>query len=146
MFFLIWENIGKTFSYKISDKASTKNVFMLNCHKSIKGLFAGMIVFSYTMISIILYAVFRHKTDDNTHMTSSLLAETAHGPSHGKLTNATIISHRQHSVSKTSSRIDYGMAILELLNLVLLTLSLYATIWSLYKIRKLNYRRTTTRE
>jgi len=143
MFFLIWENIGKTFSYKISDKASTKNVFMLNCHASIKGLFGGMIVFSCTMISIILYVVFRHKTNDNTHMKSSLLVETA---PHGNLTNATIISHRKRSVSKTPYRIDYSIAILELLNLFLLALSLFATIWSLIKIRKLNYRRTTTRE
>jgi len=142
MFFLIWENIGKTFAHKISDKASTKNVFMLNCHASIKGLFAGMIVFSCTMISIILYVVFRHKTDDM----SSLLVERTHNGSHTNLTSPPRISHRQHSVSKTPYRIDYSIAILELLNLFLLALSLFATIWSLIKIRKLNYRRTTTRE
>ena len=49
----------------MSDKASTKNVFMVNCHASIKGLFAGMIVFSCTVISIILYAVFRNKIGDD---------------------------------------------------------------------------------
>jgi hypothetical protein len=136
MFFLIWENIGKTFSYKISDKASTKNIFMLNCHASIKGLFAGMIVFSCTMISIILYVIFRHKTND------SLLVERTHT----NLTSPSRISHRQHSGSKTPYRIDYSIAILELLNLFLLALSLFATIWSLIKIRKLNYRRTTTRK
>jgi hypothetical protein len=32
------------------------------------------------------------------------------------------------------------------LNLFLLALSLFATIWSLIKIRKLNYRRSTTRK
>jgi hypothetical protein len=138
MFFLIWENIGETFSHKISDKASTKNVFMLNCHASIKGLFAGMIVFSCTMISIILYVVFRHKTDD---MNSVLVEKT-----HTNLTSSPRISHRQHSGSKTPYKIDYSIAILELLNLFLLALSLFATIWSLIKIRKLNYRRTTTRE
>ncbi|CAF1228293.1 unnamed protein product, partial [Rotaria sordida] len=36
LFFLIWENIGKTFTHNISDKESTKNVFMVNCHASIK--------------------------------------------------------------------------------------------------------------
>jgi hypothetical protein len=134
MFFVIWENIGKTFTHKISDKASTKNVFMLNCHASIKGLFAGMIVFSYTMISIILYAVLRHKTVDTNHLTSSL--------THVNHTNTSRILYRQ----KISYKIDYSIAILELLNLFLLALSLFATIWSLIKIRKLNYRRTTTRE
>ncbi len=142
MFFLIWENIGKTFSYKISDKASTKNVFMLNCHASIKGLFGGMIVFSCTMISIILYVVFRHKTDDK----KSLSVEKTHNHSYVNLTSPPKISHRQRSISNTQYRMHYSIAILEFLNLFLLALSLFATIWSLIKIRKLNYRQTTTRE
>ncbi len=139
MFYIIWENIGKTFSHKISDKASTKNVFMLNCQSSIKGLFVGVIVFSYTLISIILYAVLRHKTDDTKHLTPPLLDKMAGNHQHVNLTNTT-------TILKTSYKIDYSIAILELLNLFLLTLSLFATIWSLIKIRKLNYRRTTTRK
>jgi large-conductance mechanosensitive channel len=99
---------------------------MLNCHASIKGLFVGMVVFSCTMVSIIIYAVFRHKIDDN----------------HVNLTNTSRISYRQNSISK----ISYSIAILELFNLFLLALSLFATIWSLIKIRKLDYRRTTTGE
>ena len=79
LFYLIWENIGKTFAYKMSDKASTKNVFMVNCHASIKGLFAGMIVFSGTVISIILYAVFRNKIADDSYGPSFA---THHGTSH----------------------------------------------------------------
>ncbi len=82
MFFLIWENIGKAFSHKISDKASTKNIFMLNCHGSIEGLFAGMIIFSCTMIFHLLYFVFRHKTDHMNHLILSLLIQTTHNHSY----------------------------------------------------------------
>ncbi|CAF1342487.1 unnamed protein product, partial [Rotaria sordida] len=145
LFFLIWENIGKTFTHNISDKESTKNVFMVNCHASIKGLFVGMIVFSCTMISTILYGAFRHKTGDNIHVKPSWLAETAHDHQHANLTSTAIISHQQHSISKTSKTIDYSIAILEIWNLCLLALSLCTTIWSFIKIHKLNYRRTTTR-
>jgi hypothetical protein len=137
---------------------------MVNCDASIKGLFGGMIVFSCTMISIILYAVFRNKIGETVHMTPSSLIEMNHDHPHTSLTNTATISHRQHSmssiipatmvaahhpftsISKALERIDYSIAILEVVNLCLLALSLCATMWSLIKIRKLNYRRTTTRE
>ncbi|CAF0938201.1 unnamed protein product [Rotaria sordida] len=82
LFFLIWENIGETFIHKISDKESTKNVFMVNCHASIKGLFVGMIVFSFTLISTLLYAMFRNKIGDTTHLTSSSSADMNHNHLH----------------------------------------------------------------
>ncbi|CAF1483488.1 unnamed protein product [Adineta ricciae] len=129
LFCLIWKNIDKTFLHKISDNASTKNVFLVNCHASTKGLFAGLIVFSCTMISIILYGVLRHKSDDSFHMTQSSLAHT---PSN---TNTATISDPTF----------YANAILETGNLCLLTLSLCATVWSLIRVRKLNYHRTTSR-
>jgi large-conductance mechanosensitive channel len=119
---------------------------MVNCHASNKGLFAGMIAFSCTMISIILYAVFRKRIGDTTHMT-----ETHPGHSHPILPNTTTaiiatIHHPSTSISKALKQIDYSIVILEIVNLCLLALSLFATVWSLIKIRKLNYRRTTTRE
>jgi hypothetical protein len=138
---------------------------MVNCDASIKGLFGGMIVFSCTIISIILYAVFRNKMNETVHLApSSSLIETNHDHPHTSRTNTAAISHRQHSMSSiipatmvaahdpftsTSNareRIEYSIAILEVVNLCLLALSLCATMWSLIKIRKLNYRRTTTRE
>ena len=96
----------------------------MNCHASIKGLFFGMMVFSCTIISIIAYVIFRHKPehDINVH-----------------LTNSTEISHQQHSI-------DYSIAIIEILNLFLLALSLFTTIWTLIKIRKIEYRSMTTRK
>ena len=127
-FYLIWENIGKTFRHSVSDKASTKNVFLVNCHASTKGLFGGMIVFASTLISIILYVVLRHKPVEHTI-------------SHGHETNS---SHEMvHGVTDTSA---HGVVILDIANLCLLALSLFATLWSLIKIRKLNYRRSMTRK
>ncbi|CAF3197443.1 unnamed protein product [Rotaria sp. Silwood2] len=147
LFFLIWENIGKTFAYKMSNKASSKNVFMVNCHASIKGLFAGMIIFSCTVISIILYAILQNKINDNINSISmsfnilhtstisyqnrSLLTVSTHGPF--------------TSISKTPKKILYSIAIVEIVNLCLLIISLFATIWALIKIRKLQYRKITTR-
>ncbi|CAF0789140.1 unnamed protein product [Rotaria sp. Silwood1] len=168
LFYLIWENIGKTFAYKMSDKASTKNVFMVNCHASIKGLFAGMIVFSCTVISIILYAVFRNKIGDDVHGVSSL---TTHGENflHNRIHSREVIIRNittttlpsQHhliippppppphgpytSIAKTPKKILYSIAIVEIVNLSLLITSLTATLWALIKIRKLQYQRTTTR-
>ncbi|CAF0803754.1 unnamed protein product [Rotaria sordida] len=163
LFFLIWENIGETFIHKISDKESTKNVFMVNCHASIKGLFVGMIVFSFTLISTLLYAMFRNKIGDTTHLTSSSSADMNHNHLHSIPTSTEMILHQQHamsamipsetgvvhdpftSVSKTPKTMDFNIAILEIVNLCLLISSLFATIWALIKIRKLQYRRTTTR-
>jgi hypothetical protein len=105
---------------------------MVNCHASIKGLFGGMIVFSFTLISIILYAVFRNKIAEPVYSLVDMnnLPTEIHDP----------------SISKALKRIDYSIVILEIVNLCLLALSLSATMWSLIKIRKLNYRRTTTRK
>jgi hypothetical protein len=150
----------------MSDKASTKNVFMVNCHASIKGLFAGMIIFSCTVISIILYAVFRNKIGDDMHMPSSLNIHQEnyhHNRIHSRAaiitTTTTALSHQYHiaippppsahgpftSISKTPKKILYSIAIVEIVNLLLLSISLMATTWALIKIRKLQYRRTTTR-
>ncbi|CAF3436928.1 unnamed protein product [Rotaria socialis] len=164
LFYLIWENIGKTFAYKMSDKASTKNVFMVNCHASIKGLFTGMIIFSCTVISIILYAVFRNKIgDDLIHATSFASHQEAvhHDRIHARAAAilTTTLSTRHHasapsapsihgpfaSISKTPKKIIYSIAIVEIVNLCLLLISLGATLWALMKIRKLQYKRTTTR-
>ena len=166
LFFLIWENIGKTFAYKMSDKASTKNVFMVNCHASIKGLFAGMIVFSCTVISIILYAVFRNKIGDDlnhSRVSSSTVPSPELQPYGFLSTNGTTGLDLQEliliapsgplpsghgpftSISDTPRRLVYSIAIIEIVNLCLLVISLVATTWALVKIRKLQYRRITTR-
>jgi hypothetical protein len=122
---------------------------MVNCHASIKGLFAGMIIFSCTAISIILYAVFRNKIGDDiiTNTTPSMI--TPH---------TTTISHRNRSsmltsaygpftsISKTPKKLLYSIAIVEVVNLCLLIISLFATIWALIKIRKLQYRKIATRK
>ncbi|UJR11890.1 hypothetical protein I4U23_016068 [Adineta vaga] len=129
LFCLIWKNIDKIFLRKISDNASTKNVFLVNCHASSKGLFAGLIVFSCTMLSIILYGVLRHKSDDSVHTTQPSLVHT----------------HSNAHIATISDPTFYANAILEIANLCLLTLSLCATVWSLIQVRKLNYHRTTSR-
>jgi hypothetical protein len=140
----------------MSDKASTKNVFMVNCHASIKGLFAGMVVFSCTVISIILYAVFRNKIgDDDSHM-DAFHQNRIH--SRAVIITTTLVDRHSlvipppssvrspfHSISQTPKKILYSIAIVEIVNLCLLTISLLATTWALIKIRKLQYRRTTTR-
>src|SRR5690349_11847344 len=108
-----------------------------------------MIVFSCTIISIILYAIFRNKILDNIHMTSSSLIEINHDHSQINLTNSSTMvstSNLLKSKSNVLQKIDYSILILEVLNLCLLALSLCATIYSFINIRKLNYRRTTTRE
>jgi hypothetical protein len=137
---------------------------MVNCHASIKGLFGGMIFFSFTMISIILYAVFRNKIGDTTHLTPTSFGEINHHLPYPILINTSTISYRQQlitsilpvtsavahsslkSIPKTPHKINYSIVILEIVNLCLLVSSLCATMWSLLKIRKLNYRRTTTRK
>ncbi|CAF1329101.1 unnamed protein product [Rotaria magnacalcarata] len=147
LFFLIWENIGKTFTYKTSDRASTKNVFMVNCHASIKGLFAGMVIFSCTVISIILYAIFQNNISDDIELISTSL----------NIPQTTTMSYRNRSllitsthspfssISKTPKKVLYSIAIVEIVNLCLLIISLFATIWTLIKIRKFEYKRITTR-
>jgi hypothetical protein len=163
----------------MSDKASTKNVFMVNCHASIKGLFAGMIVFSCTVISIILYAVFRNKMADDYH---GALFAGHHDNSYQRLHARAIMMtstpmNRHHyammtrhphlparlstslppsiltsaagpfvSIPKTPKKILYSIAIVEIFNLCLLIISLSATTWALIKIRKFQYKRTTTRK
>jgi hypothetical protein len=157
----------------MSDKASTKNVFMVNCHASIKGLFAGMVVFSCTVISIILYAVFRNKIGDETHAAAAAASFSFphQDSSHHKVdsravlittttTTAVTLATQYYnalvpppvafgpftSISKTPKKILYSIAIVEIVNLCLLIISLLATTWALVKIRKLQYRRTTTRK
>jgi hypothetical protein len=103
------------------------------------------------MISIIIYAAFHSKIGDTTHMT-----ETHSAHSHTILSNTTTLLQQQHSITVTHvpftsistgpERIDYSIVTLEIVNLCLLALSLCATMWSLIKIRKLNYRRATTGE
>jgi hypothetical protein len=151
----------------MSNKASTKNVFMVNCHASIKGLFTGMILFAGTVISIILYAVFRNKIGDDVHIVPSymVLPNKVHHDS--RLPSIVNISHAEQidqyqwayilpsslpaghgpftSISDTPKRLIYSIAIIEIVNLCLLLTSLLATTWALIKIRKLQYRRTTTR-
>ncbi|CAF1426397.1 unnamed protein product [Adineta steineri] len=151
LFFLIWENIGKTFTYKTSDKASTKNVFMVNCHASIKGLFAGMIIFACTVISVILYAVFRNKIGDDINPLSTELTiphptTAATAASYRNRSSLTPSAHGPFtSLSKTPKKLLYSIAIIEIVNLCLIIISLVATIWALLKIRKLQYRRIATR-
>jgi hypothetical protein len=128
----------------MSDKASTKNVFMVNCHASMKGLFAGMIIFSSTVISIILYAVLRNKIGDDLISASIIPHTTAStyrnrsvpSSTHGPFT----------SLSETPKKNLYSIAIVEIVNLCLLIISLLATILALIKIRKLEYRRIATRK
>jgi len=107
------------------------------------------------MISIIIYAAFHNKIGDTTHMTDMYSTH-----SHSILSNTTTLLQQKHSIPApitvthvpfTSTpmdphRIDYSIVTLEIVNLCLLALSLCATMWSLIKIRKLNYRRATTGE
>ena len=99
-----------------------------------------MIIFSCTLISIILYAVFRNKIgDDSTSPASLFTATVSHGnrsSTHGPFT----------SISKTSKKLLYSIAIIEIVNLCLLIISLFATLWALFKIRKLQYRNMKTRK
>ena len=132
---------------------------MVNCHASIKGLFGGMIVFSCTVISIILYSVFRNKIGDELHSISAMSLSPQHRM-HARAVTATMINissvdpHQAHplltstsirSVTKTSKTTLYSIAIVEIVNLALLIISLTATTMALIKIRKLQYTRTTTR-
>jgi hypothetical protein len=119
---------------------------MVNCHASIKGLFGGMIVFSCTTISIILYAVFRNKTVDSVLTNSATISYRQHSLSSIIPAAITATHNPFTSISNNPKRIDYSIALLEIVNLCLLALSLCATMWSLIKIRRLKYHRTTTRE
>jgi len=121
---------------------------MVNCHASIKGLFAGMIIFSCTVISIILYAVFRNKIGDEMNSTTTPLI-VPHTTTASYRNRSSMISSAHGpftSISKTPKKLLYSIAIVEIVNLCLLIISLFATIWALMKIRKLQYRRITTRK
>lgn len=130
---------------------------MVNCHASVKGLFAGIIMFSFTILSTLLYAILRNKIGDGRDLKPSSLTNTYHGHVdtepilHSLHTLLPMVSgsntttHESFTtLSKAEKRIDYSIAILEIVNLCLLTISLCATVWALIKIRKLNYLRTTT--
>lgn len=136
---------------------------MVDCNASNKGLFVGMIFFACTLMSVILYAAIRNKMGDAHHRApSNSLIKMNHGQSSTILTNTSLISHQQHSLSSIGSsalvddpvtalsispnKVDYSIAILEIVNLCLLACSLFATIWSMKKIRHLNYRRLATRK
>ena len=136
---------------------------MINCHASIKGLFAGLIILSFTVISVILYAVFRNKIDGDLHFVSSLSTqqEDFRGNkvySHAATLTETLSS--RHSLAgsvrplvhasamlpaSTPNRILYSIGIIEVVNLLLLLISLLTTTWALIKVRKLQYQRTATR-
>jgi hypothetical protein len=121
---------------------------MVNCHASIKGLFAGMIIFSCTVISIILYAVFRNKIGDEMNSTTTPLI-VPHTTTASYKNRSSMISSAHGpftSISKTPKKLLYSIAIVEIVNLCLLIISLFATIWALIKIRKLQYRKITTRK
>lgn len=115
---------------------------MVNCHASIKGLFVGMIIFSGTVISVILYAVFRNKIGGDSMdipadlQTTTMVYRNRSSTAYGPFT----------SISKTPKKVLYSIAIIEVVNLCLLIISLLATIWALMKIRKLQYRSITTRK
>jgi hypothetical protein len=121
---------------------------MVNCHASIKGLFAGMIIFSCTVISIILYAVFRNKIDDDiiSQSTPSITPRTTTISYRNRSSMLTSAYGPFTSISKTPKKLLYSIAIIEVVNLCLLIISLFATIWALMKIRKLQYRRIATRK
>ena len=129
---------------------------MVNCHASIKGLFGGMIVFSCTVTSIILYSVFRNRIGDDLHSLTTLNISPHHRVHSRDVTIESILfntssidSHHLptsiRSTSKTSKTTLVSIAIVEIVNLSLLIISLLATTTALIKIRKFQYRRTTTR-
>lgn len=123
---------------------------MVNCHASIKGLFGGMVIFSCTLISILLYAIFQNKiTDDIEVISVSLnIPQTTTTGTSNRNRSLFITSTRTSSISgtKNSKKILYSIAIIEIVNLFLIIISLCATTWALIKIRKLEYRRITTRK
>lgn len=132
-----------------------------------------MIIFSATLISIILYAVFRNKIADDQHsaiavaqallpgrktttMVPSVYLKSTH---HSKLTGAHNLSvdlvtlPPSHpaigpymSIGDIPKRLIFSIAIVEIVNLTLLCISLVATTCAMMKIRKFQYRRTTTRK
>ena len=123
-----------------------------------------MIVFSSTLISIILYTVFRSKGVESKPLNSFPTLLDGQNYSHDTFHVTMVISTIKEPMNSTiylstniiaSSLADAwpiiikqinGTIILDLANVSLLTLSLLTTIWSLIKIRKLNYRRTMTRK
>lgn len=120
---------------------------MVNCHASIKGLFAGMIVFSGTVISVILYAVFRNKIGDDINPVLHIIESTTAVVPYRNRSSLTPSAHGPFtSISKTPKKLLYSIAIIEIVNLCLIIISLIATIWALVKIRKLEYRRIATRK
>ena len=120
---------------------------MVNCHASIKGLFVGMIIFSCTLVSIILYAVFRNKIGDDIVSPTRLLKTTTTTASYRNRSSVIASSHGPFtSITKSSKKLLYSIAIIEIVNLCLLIISLFATLWALFKIRKLQYRKMKTRK
>jgi hypothetical protein len=107
-----------------------------------------MIIFSCTAISIILYAVFRNKIGDDiiSQTTPSITPHTTTISYRNRSSMLTSAYGPFTSISKTPKKLLYSIAIIEVVNLCLLIISLFATIWALMKIRKLQYRRIATRK
>ena len=122
---------------------------MVNCHASVKGLFAGIVCFSCTMISIILYVIFQSTEHDIVQLTSFPSTGVNKDHSQTRVKNTQTISHHRDltsSITSESERMLYSVVMLDIVNSCLLILSLCATIWLSNKIRKLAYRRTATRK
>lgn len=110
-----------------------------------------MIVFSSTLISIILYVVYRNKSSDHAHIEANGRShnDNHYSPASLNRTEMMLENHTDHSLASqswTAEKLAPGIVILDIANLCLLALSLFATLWSLIKIRTLNYRRSMTRK
>jgi hypothetical protein len=127
IFFIIWKNIGekeKEFGYilKLNDIESTFNV---DCNKTSRGLFCGIIVALVTIVANIMYFIYKKSpekslTNDysmkDLNNITTLFKASANGLQEG---------HRESTI------------IIEILEIVLIVLSASITIAALNRTRKL---------
>lgn len=61
IFFIVWQNIGKKHTHFgfILRNNEMENIFNIDCHKSSRGLFIGIIVILITIVTNIMYFVYK---------------------------------------------------------------------------------------
>jgi hypothetical protein len=128
--YLIWKNIGKKKKYFgfILKTDELESVFNIDCQKTTVGLFFGMIVLLCTIVSNILYFILKKNTV-NTSATNSTQK------------NVSIILRPDNVISETTVLLEFeedsGLLIIEILELVLISVSGLTTIATIIRTKNL---------
>lgn len=159
LFYIIWKNIGKKNKGSFSDILKTnemESVFNIDCHKTSRGLFCGIIILLCTVVTNIMYFIYKDHFDAPEHAKSTLKSSavtylhfnTSVLGKSGDLTadHAQEINHylsdllneyRKNSTVEINDLNANSTIIIEVLELVLISISTIIVMFAMYRTRKL---------